>query len=62
MFYQSVGNNTLVSVVNTTTTAVNITSGLTPGATYIFSVVSYGSESSTVLASDNSSIIVAFSK
>ena len=58
VFYQF-GFNPLVSVVNTTTTAVNITSGLMPGATYTFSVLSYGS---TALPSDLSTATMTFCK
>ena len=58
VFYQlSNGSNYVMSGGTTNSTMLNITSGLSYGNTYTFSVVSYGSEGSTVLPSDHSNII-----
>ena len=55
VFYQlSNGNSSVMSAGTTTNTMLNITSGLSLYNTYNFFVVSYGSESSTVLPSDHS--------
>ena len=55
VFYQlSSGSSSVMSAGTTTNTMLNITSGLTSYSTYNFFVVSYGSESSTVLPSDHS--------
>ena len=55
VFYQlSSGSSSVMSAGTTTNTMLNITSGLSLYSTYNFFVVSYGSESSTVLPSDHS--------
>ena len=55
VFYQlSNGSSSVMSAGTTTNTMLNIISGLTLNSTYNFFVVSYGSESSTVLPSDHS--------
>ena len=55
VFYQlSSGSNSVMSAGITTNTMLDITSGLSYSDTYNFFVVSYGSESSTVLPSDHS--------
>ena len=55
-------SNTPVSIGNTTDTTVDITSGLSYGATYTFYVVSYVSNGSAVLPSGNSSTRITFSE
>ena len=60
--YYQLSSNTPVSIVNTTNTTVDITSGLSYRATYTFYVVSYVSNDSAVLPSGNSSTILTFSK
>ena len=60
--YYQLSSNTPFSIGNTTNTTVDITSGLSYGATYTFYVVSYGSNGSAVLLSDNSLTILTFSK
>ena len=60
--YYQLSSNTPVSIDNTTNTTVDITSGLSYGATYTFYVVSYVSNGSAVLPSENSSTILTFSK
>ena len=64
VFYQlSSGSSSVMSAGTTTNTMLNITSGLTSYSTYNFFVVSYGSESSTVLPSDHSNnVTVTFCK
>ena len=58
VFYQfSNGSSSVMSAGTTTNTMLNITSGLTSYSTYNFFVVSYGSEGSTVLPSDHSTIL-----
>ena len=58
MFYQlSSGSSSVMSAGTTTNTMLNITSGLIDQEAFNFFVVSYGSESSTVLPSDHSNII-----
>ena len=58
MFYQfSNGNNPVKSAGTTTSTEMNIKSGLSLFETYNFFVVSYGSEGSTILPSDHSNIV-----
>ena len=60
--YYQLSSNTPVSRGNTTDTTVNITSGLSYKATYIFYVVSYVSNGSAILPSENSSTMLTFSK
>ena len=60
--YYQLSSNTPVSIGNTTDTTLDITSGLYYRATYTFYVVSYVSNGSAVLPSDNSSTILTFSK
>ena len=57
--YYQLSSNTPVSVSNTSSTTVNVISGLIQGSTYTFYVVSYGSAS---LPSGNASIILTISK
>ena len=57
--YYQLSSNTPVSVSNTSSTTINITSGLFQGGTYTFYVVSYGSAS---LPSGNASVMLTFSK
>ena len=57
--YSKFSTLTPVSVSTTTSTTINITSGLIRGITYIFYVVSYGSAS---LPSGNASVMLTFSK
>ena len=59
--YYQLSSNTAVSIGNTTDTTVDITSGLSY-ATYTFYVVSYVSNGSVVLPSENSSIMLTLSK
>ena len=55
VFYQlSNGSSSVMSAGNTTNTMLNITSGLSLDSAYIFFVISYGSEDSTVLPSNHS--------
>ena len=55
VFYQlSNGSSSVMSAGNTTNTMLNITSGLYLNNRYIFFVVSYGSDDSTVLPSNHS--------
>ena len=61
VFYQVSGSSTVVSVANiTTSTMLNITSGLSPGETYEFFVVSYGD--GAVLPSDRRTTRLTLSK
>ena len=60
--YYKLSSNTPISIGNTTNTTVDITSGLDNEATYTFYVVSYVSNYSAVLPSENSSTILTFSK
>ena len=60
--YYQLSSNTPVSIGNTANTTVDITSGLSYRATYTFYVVSYVSNGSPVLPSENSSTILTFSK
>ena len=60
--YYQLSSNTPVSIGNTTNTTVDITSGLSYGYRYTFYVVSYDSNDSAVLPSENSSSIFTFSK
>ena len=57
--YYQLSSNTPVSESNTSSTTINITSGLIQGSTYTFYVVSYGSAS---LPSSNASVMLTFSK
>ena len=57
--YYQLSSNTPVSVSNTSSTTINITSGLIQGSTYTFYVVSYGPAS---LPSGNASVMLTFSK
>ena len=57
--YYQLSSNTPVSVSNTSSTTITITSGLFRGITYIFYVVSYGS---VYLRSGNASVMLTFSK
>ena len=57
--YYQLSSNTPVSVSNTSSTTINITSGLIQGSTYTFYVVSYGSAS---LPSGNASVMLTISK
>ena len=57
--YYQLSSNTPVSVFNTSSTTINILSGLFQGTTYTFYVVSYGSAS---LPSGNASVMLTFSK
>ena len=57
--YYQLSSNTPVSVSNTSSTTINIISGLIQGSTYTFYVVSYGSAS---LPSGNASVVLKFSK
>ena len=61
VYYQR-SSNTPVSIANTTDTTVDIISGLSYGDTYTFYVVSYVSNGSAVLPSENSSTRITFSK
>ena len=56
VFYSISGSNDIQSLVNTTDTTYNVTSGLTQGQIYEFFVVSYGNDGTPVLPSVNSSI------
>ena len=56
VFYSLSGSDDIQSLVNTTDTTYIVTSGLTPGLTYEFFVVSYGNDGTPVLPSVNSSI------
>ena len=56
--YYQLSSSAPVSVSNTSSTRVNIISGLFRGSTYTFYVVSYGS---TSLPSDNASVLLTFS-
>ena len=56
VFYSVSGSDDIQSLVNTTDTTYNVTSGLTQDQTYEFFVVSYGNDSANVLPSVNSSI------
>ena len=60
--YYQLSSNTPVSIGNTTDTTVDITSELDDEATYTFYVVSYVSNGSAVLPSENSSTTLTFSK
>ena len=63
VFYQLNGSSTVVSGGTTNGTMLDITSGLSPGETYEFFVVSYGSEGSPVLPSNHSlTTTLTFSK
>ena len=57
--YYQLSSNTPVSVGTTSSTTINIASGLFRGITYTFYVVSYGSAS---LPSGNASVLLTFSK
>ena len=57
--YYQLSSNTPVSVSNTSSTTINITSGWFQGYTYTFYVVSYGPAS---LPSDNASVVLTTSK
>ena len=57
--YYQLSSNTPVSVSNTSSTTINITSGLFKGITYTFYIVSYGSAS---LPSGNASVMLTISK
>ena len=57
--YYQLSSNTPVSVSNTSSTTINITSGLFQGSTYTFYVVSYVSAS---IPSGNTSVILTLSK
>ena len=58
VFYQlSNGSDPVKSAGTTTSTDMNIKSGLSLFETYNFFVVSYGSEGSTILPSDHSNIV-----
>ena len=57
--YYQLFSNTPVSVSNTSSTTINITSGLFRGITYTFYVVSYGSAS---LPSGSVSVMLTISK
>ena len=58
VFYQiSNGNSSVMSAGTTTNTMLNITLGLNYDNTYNIFVVSYGSEGSTVLPSDDSTTL-----
>ena len=58
VFYQiSNGNSSVTSAGTTTNTMLNITLGLSYDNTYNIFVVSYGSEGSTVLPSDDSTTL-----
>ena len=56
VFYSLSDSDNIQSLVNTTDTTYNVTSGLTQGQTYEFFVVSYGNDDTPVLPSVNSSI------
>ena len=57
VFYQLCSNNnSVMSAGTTSSTELNINSGLSLFETYNFFVVSYGSEGSTILPSDHSNI------
>ena len=56
--YYQLSSNTPVSVSNTSSTTINITSGLFRGIAYTFYVVSYRS---TSLPSGNASVLLTFS-
>ena len=60
--YYQLSSNTPVSISNTTNTTVDVMLGLSYGYRYTFYVVSYGSNGSAVLPSENSSTILTFSK
>ena len=64
VYYQlSSGSSSVMSAGTTTSTMFYITSGLSYGDTYNYFVVSYGSESSTVLPSDHSNnVTIGLSK
>ena len=56
VFYFLSGSDDIQSLVNTTDTTYNVTSGLTQDETYEFFVVAYDDDDTTVLPSVNSSI------
>ena len=60
--YYQMSSNTPVSIGNTTNATVDITSGFDDETTYTFYVVSYVSNGSAVLPSENSSTTLTFSK
>ena len=57
VFYSLSGSDDIHSAGVTTDTTYSVTSGLTPGQTYEFFVVSYGNDGTPVLPSVNSSIV-----
>ena len=57
--YYQLSSNTPVNVSNTSSTTINIRSGLIQGSTYTYYVVSYGSAS---LPSGNSSVMLTISR
>ena len=56
VFYSLSGSDDIQSLVNTTDTTYDVTSGLNHSETYEFFVVSYGNDGTPVLPSVNSSI------